>query len=119
MKRREFIKCDPRLNPRLCKEDIRPTIKLFGDYLSKHLKEMSEAKRAGQQMQKTVSSAKVMKNRGYRFKPYDKPTSSFGQTWQPRNKSYNYKRPFLGHSRATSQATMLPRRHNNRNHKSQ
>ena len=82
MKRREFIKCD--LNPpytRLCKEDIKPTTKLFGDDISKHLKEMSEAKRAGQQKQKTVSSAKVMKNRGYRFKPYDKPTTSFGQTW--------------------------------------
>jgi hypothetical protein len=63
---------------------------------------MSEAKRAGQQMQKTVSSAKVMKNPVYRFKPYDKPTTSFGQTWHPGNKSYNYKRPFLGHSRATS-----------------
>jgi hypothetical protein len=45
-----------------------------------------------------------MKNRGYRFKPYDKPTTSFGQTWQPGNKSYNYKRPFLGHSQAISQA---------------
>jgi hypothetical protein len=46
MKRREFIKSD--LNPpytRLCKEDIKPTTKLFGDDLSKHLKEMSEAKR--------------------------------------------------------------------------
>ncbi|CAB4015536.1 Hypothetical predicted protein [Paramuricea clavata] len=73
MKRREFIKSD--LNPpytRLCKEVIKPTTKLFGDDLSKHLKEVSEAKRAGQQMQKTVFSAKVMKNRGYRYKPYDK-----------------------------------------------
>ena len=120
MKSRELIKSD--LNPpytRLCKDDIKPTTKLFGDDLSKHLKEMSEAKRAGQQMQKTVSSAKVMKNRGYRFKPYDKPTTSFGQTWQPGNKSYNYKHPFLGHSRATSQATMGPRRQNNHNNKSQ
>ena len=80
---------------------------------------MSEAKRAAHQMQKTVSSAKVMKNRSYRFKRYDKPTTSFGQTWQPGNKSYNYKRRFLGHSRATSQATMRPRRQNNHNNKSQ
>jgi hypothetical protein len=109
------------LNPpytRLCKEDIKPTTKLFGDDLSKHFKEMSEAKRAGQQMQKTVSSAKVMKNQGYRFKPYDKSATSFGQTLQPGNKSYNYKRPLLGHSRATSQATMRPRRQNNHNNKS-
>ena len=50
-------------------------------------------------MQKNVPSAKVVKNRGYRSKPYDKPTTSFGQTWQS-GKSNNYKRPFLGHGRA-------------------
>lgn len=53
MKRREHIK--PYLNPpyiRLCKEDIKPSTKLFRDDLSKHLKDMSEAKKAGQQMQK-------------------------------------------------------------------
>ena len=44
-KRREIIK--PDLNPpytRLCKEEIKPTTKLFGNDLSKHLKEMSEVK---------------------------------------------------------------------------
>ena len=44
-KRREIIKAD--LNPpytRLCKEEIKPTTKLFGDDLSKHLKEMSKVK---------------------------------------------------------------------------
>jgi len=38
MKRREIIKTD--LNPpytRLCKEEMKPTTKLFGDDLSKHL----------------------------------------------------------------------------------
>ncbi|RMX45072.1 hypothetical protein pdam_00023640 [Pocillopora damicornis] len=53
MKRRELIK--PELNPpytRLCKEDITLSTKLFGDDLAKHLKDMSEAKKAGQQMQK-------------------------------------------------------------------
>ena len=47
MKRREFIK--PELNPsytRLCKEDIAVSTKLFEDDLSKHLKDMSEAKKA-------------------------------------------------------------------------
>ena len=47
MKRRELIK--PDLNPpytRLCKEYIKPSTKLFGDELSKHLKDM-----AGRQMQ--------------------------------------------------------------------
>ena len=58
MKRRELIK--PDLNPpytRLCKEDIKPSTKLFSDDLSKHLKEMSEVKRAGQQMQKATSGS--------------------------------------------------------------
>ena len=47
-KRRELIK--PELNPpytRLSKEDIAVSTKLFGDDLSKHLKDMSEAKKAG------------------------------------------------------------------------
>ena len=46
IKRRELIK--PDLNPpytRLCKEEIKPSTKLFGDDLTKHLKEMSEVKR--------------------------------------------------------------------------
>ena len=58
MKRRELIK--PELNPpytRLCKEDIAVSTKLFGDDLSKHLKDMSEAKKAGQQMQKPYSNS--------------------------------------------------------------
>ena len=53
MKRREIIK--PELNPpytRLCKEEIKPSQKLYGDDLPKHLKEMTDAKRAGQQVQK-------------------------------------------------------------------
>ena len=56
-KRREIIK--PDLNPpytRLCKKEIKLTMtKLSGDDLSKHLKEMSEVKRAGQQMQKVAN----------------------------------------------------------------
>ena len=45
MKRRELIK--PDLNPpytRLCKEDIKPSTKLFGDELSKHLKDMTKCR---------------------------------------------------------------------------
>jgi hypothetical protein len=41
MKRRELIK--PDLNPpytRLCKEEIKPSTNLFGDYLSQHLKDI-------------------------------------------------------------------------------
>jgi len=56
MKRREIIK--PDLDPpytTLCKEEIKPTTKLFGDHLSKHLKEMPEVKRAEQQIQKVTN----------------------------------------------------------------
>ena len=62
MKRREISK--PDLNPpytRLCKEEIKPTTKLFGDDLSKHLKEMSEVKRASKRCKKW---------------PMDQPTST-------------------------------------------
>ena len=57
MKRRELIK--PELNPpftRLCKEEIKPSTKLFGDHLSKHLKDMAEVKKTGIQMQKSSSA---------------------------------------------------------------
>ena len=53
MKRRELIK--PDLNPpftRLCKPEIAPTTKLFGDDLQKHLKEMTDISRVGNHMQK-------------------------------------------------------------------
>jgi hypothetical protein len=114
MKRREVIK--PDLNPpytRLCKEDIKPSSKLFGDDLSKHLKEMTDAKRAGQQMQKSSHSEKNFKQRGHRSKPYDRPSTSSGQNWQ--GSSYRpYRRPFLGHGRA---ATQTAQRKNNQKSK--
>ena len=53
MKRWELI--NPDLNPpfaRLCREEIKPTLKLFGDDLPKHMKDMSEATKVGKQMQK-------------------------------------------------------------------
>ena len=98
MKRRELIK--PDLNPpytRLCKEDIKPSTKLFGDDLSKHLKEMSEVKRAGQQMQKATSGStytnKASNSKAPRSKPYDRPLNRLNAF---------KRRPFLGHSRATN-----------------
>ena len=99
MKRRELIK--PDLNPpytRLCKEDIKPSTKLFGDDLSKHLKEMSEVKRAGQQMQKATSGStytnKASNSKAPRSKPYDRPLNRLNAF---------KRRPFLGHGRATTQ----------------
>ena len=97
MKQRELIK--PELNPpytRLCKEDITLSTKLFGDDLAKHLKDMSEAKKAGQQMQKPYPNSS---NRGAvhsqkrnfsRFKPYH-----YDRTRGSGNKSTN-RQPFLG-----------------------
>ena len=97
MKRREIIK--PDLNPpytRLCKEEIKPTTKLFGDDLSKHLKEMSEVKRAGQQMQKVANvSAKASSLKNQRSKPYDRPQNNRFNAFK--------RRPFLGHGRASTQ----------------
>ena len=57
MKRRELIK--PDLNApytRLCKEEIKPSAKLFGEDLPKHVKDMAKAKEVGQQMQKPSTS---------------------------------------------------------------
>jgi len=100
MKQREIIK--PDLNPpytRLCKEEIKPTTKLFGDDLSKHLKEMSKVKQAGQQMQKVTNGSahtnKASSLKNQRSKPDDRPQN---------NRFNAFKRcPFLGHGRASTQ----------------
>ena len=100
IKRRELIK--PDLNPpytRLCKEEIKPSTKLSGDDLTKHLKEMSEVKRAGQQMQKATNGstyvAKTSSFKAHRSKPYDRPSNSRVSGFK--------RRPFLGHGRASAQ----------------
>ena len=100
MKRREIIK--PDLNPpytRLCKEEIKPTIKLFGDDLSKHLKEMSEVKRARQQMQKVANgsahTAKASSLKNQQSKPYDRPQNNHFNAFKHH--------PFLGRGRASTQ----------------
>ena len=117
MKRRELIK--PDLNPpytRLCKEDIKPSAKLFGDDLPKHLKDMAEAKKVGQQMQKPATSrpltqnhysAKSYKQKVVRSKPYDRTSNTFSR------------RPFLGPGRASNQGNLLKRNNNVPNWKGQ
>ena len=59
MKRREPIKPDLE-SPftRLCKPEIAPTTKLFGDDLSKQLKELTEVSRVGKQLQKKAPEQK-------------------------------------------------------------
>ena len=53
MKRRELIKLELNLPfTRLCKKEIKPSTKMFGDDLSRHLKDMAEVKMAGIQTQK-------------------------------------------------------------------
>ena len=103
MKRRELIK--PDLNPpytRLCKEETKPSTKLFGDDLSKHLKEMSDVKRAGQQMQKATSGSaytnKASSSKAPRSKPYDRPSNRLNAF---------KRRPFLGPGRATTHQTKV------------
>ena len=101
MRRRELIK--PDLNSpytRLCKEEIKPSTKLFGDDLSKHLKDMSEPKKAGQKMHKAPShahnrgSAHSQLRRFARFKPYDREHGSVSK--------FSHRQPFLGHGRSTT-----------------
>ncbi len=63
MTRRELIK--PDVNPpytRLCNEEIKPSAKLFGEDLPKHLKDMAEAKKVGQQLQKPSTSQPPSQN---------------------------------------------------------
>ena len=115
MKRRELIK--PDLDPpytRLCKEDIKPSTKLFGDELSKHLKDMTEANKAGRQMQRYSDTrtsshnylrAGRQKSRRSNFKPYDR-TSTGQKTSHPR--------PFLGYSRAQKSSPKKPSQSNNK-----
>ena len=104
MKRRELIK--PELNPpytRLCKEEIKTTSKLFGDDLSKHLKDMAELKKAGIQMQKPSSTStssqgykapKQRFNRPHFAKPYARAHGQFA------TQKANSQRHFLANSRA-------------------
>ena len=59
MKRRELIKPDLE-SPfkKLCKPEIAPTTKLFGDDLSKQLKELTEVSRVGKQLQKKAPAGR-------------------------------------------------------------
>ena len=116
MKRRELIKPDP--NPpytRLCKDEIKPSTKFFGDYLSKHLKEISEAKKVGRQMQKTsdtptsshgFTKAGRQKIHHSNFKPYDRPYDRTSSQKTPKQ------RPLLGYSRAHKSAQKKPSQFN-------
>ena len=103
MKRRELIK--PDLNPpftRLCKPEITPTTKLFGDDLQKHLKEMTDVSRVGKQLQKKPSQMRT-----HPLKPYDRPRQNYGY------KNQN-KKPFLVHGRGAPQSGGSHKRHNKR-----
>ncbi|CAH3127686.1 unnamed protein product [Porites lobata] len=114
MARRELIKPELKgaipFNPpytRLCKDEIKPSTKLFGDDLSKHLEDMAEAKKVGRQMQKTSETrtaslgyfkAGRQKFRRPNFKPYDRPSCQ----------KTSQQRPFLGYSRAQKSAQKKP-----------
>ncbi len=90
--RREQIKPDI-ASPysRLCKPDIAPTTKLFGDDLPKQLKEMTDVTRVGRQLQKKTADQKP----NYQ-KPYDRSRPSF-------NKKHPNRKPFLGYGRTVPQ----------------
>ena len=102
MKRRELIK--PDLNPaftRLCREEIKPTLKLFGDDLSKHMKDMSEATKVSKQMQKHSQdiggSAPPLRGRFGRFRKYDRERNH--------NNKPGGRQPFLGWGRSATKTS--------------
>jgi hypothetical protein len=79
MLRRELIK--PDLNARfvhLCKPAVKTTSHLFGDELSKHIKELNEVHKA---------TESITRGRGRRFQPYS------------RGRGFNRSSRFLGHRR--------------------
>ena len=101
MKRRELIK--PDLNPpytRLCKEDIKPSTKLFGDELPKHLKDMAEAKKAGRQMQRNsdtrTSSHNYLKAGRWKFRRSNFKPSDWTSTGQKTSHPRSFFRVRLG-----------------------
>ena len=99
IKQRELIK--PDLEPpltKLFKPDIAPTTKIFGDDLPKQLKDMTEASKAGKQLQR-----KAPEPRHHKQKPYDRPRFNTNKRF---NNNNNNRKPFSGYSRATSQARM-------------
>ena len=63
------------------------------------VKEMSEVKRAGQQMQRVANgsahTAKASSLKNQRSKPYDRPQNNHFSSFK--------RRPFLGHGRASTQ----------------
>ena len=78
------IKLNNNMYTRLCKDEIKPSTKFSGDNLSKHVKDMAEAKNGGRQMQNT--SETQIASQGYfkagqqkfhcpNFKPHERSSS--------------------------------------------
>ena len=106
MKTRELIKPDlESLFTRLCKPEIAPTTKLFGDDLSKQLKELTKVSRVGKQLQK-----KAPEQECFYQKPYDLPRHSSNRN------AIMGKKPFLAYSRATFQPGTSHHKNNQKNH---
>ena len=106
MKRRELIKPDLE-SPftKLCKPEIAPTTKLFGDDLSKQLKELTEVSRVGKQLQK-----KAPEQKRFYQKPYDRPRHTSNR------KTIMGKKPFLAYGRATFQSGTSHKKSNQKSH---
>ena len=106
MKRRELIKPDLE-SPftRLCKPEIAPTSKLFGDDLSKQLKELTEVSRVGKQLQK-----KAPEQKRFYQKQYNRPRHTSNR------KAIMGKKPFLAYNRATFQSGTSHKKSNQKNH---
>ena len=114
-KRRELIK--PDLNPsytRLCKEEIKPSAKLFGEEFPKHLKDMA----VGQQMQKSSTSRRTPSQNYYMTKNY-KPTFVRSKPYDRTSNKFSARRLFLGQRLASTQGSLQRRNNTAPNRKGQ
>ena len=113
MKRREIVK--PELNPpytRLCKEKIKPSQKLFGDDLSKHLKEMTDAKRRCKKVASLVKATSKKATDPSLMIDHQPAPPTLGKDTARRTTSVL----FLGYGRASTQTNQ---KKNNNNQKTQ
>ena len=112
LKRRELIKPDLE-SPftKLCKPEIAPTTKLFGDDLSKQLKELTEVSRVGKQLQIANNCKRKSQNRNVSTRNH---MTDHGI---PQTERLSWERSlFLTYSRATFQSGTSHKKSNQKNH---
>ena len=95
---------------KICKEEIKPSAKLFGEDFHKHLKDMAEAKKVSQQMQKLSTSKSPSQNHYICIKKLEAKVCALKALYNRTSNTFS-RRPFSGQNRASTQGN-LPRRNN-------